>query len=346
MPISRKKNPTMEPTPESNSSSDSAAVFTPGCSEASESLQAFAMVADILEELCDRMGCPQMRETLQPLRELIAVDLRESSRRAARLDLLTGEFERLKVADSQRQKRIASLERHLSHQWVMISDLESYNNQFYGTQVHPRFVPRECGFFDPDLDKHNTGDFAATRAGITYYRDIEPFIEAVQATPLTISFAEIQKSLHRCLIGSARVWYDSVLSTKERKRTTQGKDLTNWIALLRQKWGREQSSTWCLGRDEQFQDLFQLSLTRQNLRGKTSTMDFFVAAVRAARQIGMTTTYSQLCLAYTRVAPDLRGPLAIGAPLEQDTLNDFISRADDAMRFEGLFRSRRLFSRS
>ncbi|KAK8176905.1 hypothetical protein IWX90DRAFT_1767 [Phyllosticta citrichinensis] len=233
------------------------------------------------------------------------------------------ETERLKRELSAQGNRIKLLEVERKATQAMLSATE----KALAKARLPKFQPEQIGFFDPDLsvEEYGAGDFVS-KGGVAFYRNVEPFLEAVIVAVRTIPVAIVRKNLHLCFIGSARTWYTSVLSHEERNALATGDALHDVADFLRRKWDRAAGQSITVQKDA-LKELEEMGLTVEGIRrAAISPTQFVIAAVREARRIGITTTYPQLILAYMRIDPELR--VWICPPGANSSLNDFVLRVD------------------
>ncbi|KAK8234731.1 hypothetical protein HDK77DRAFT_429380 [Phyllosticta capitalensis] len=348
---------------ETNSSSDGAGLLTPasGSSEVPEQLSSGTALGDALAEWCDA----KILEMLRPLEERIAAEAQETSKRNVEMDRLADAFKNLQAQDAQQKEEIASLQtertqhreqianlqEELAQQSERIAEIQTERTQQKGQIVSPqrqlnsqkagfqalidhvdkklgrtRFIPNDFGFFEPSLMQEVEHGGVINMGTTNYFADVESFIDAAEVAQQKLSVEIVQQNLHRCLLGSAREWYYSILSEGERDTATRGEDLAQWFSLLRRKWGHEDTVSPS-NVDHGFGKLDQITLTQESLeQSGGSTTAFFMSVVRAGREVGMDTTFSQLSLAYLRMAPDVQR--AIGQPMSHETLNKYIIRAD------------------
>lgn len=218
---------------------------------------------------------------------------------------------------SWREEQITKLQQSLDDHKEMMAHLVETNEDLL-------FDPKKIGFFG--YKQSYNGDPVSGPDTIMHGSLVERFIEALQVATQTVPERVVRRNLQYCFVGDARTWYFSVLTPDERGKLAEGPGLTNWTTLLRKKWGRDDGSTATF-------PSFQLSLQLPRSARLRSTMDFFVSAMKAARQMRKDDTYSQLALAYEHTGTTLQHFVA--PPKMGETLNDFIIRADSVLREKG-----------
>ncbi|KAK7536795.1 uncharacterized protein J3D65DRAFT_676874 [Phyllosticta citribraziliensis] len=310
--------------PESDSDSDEPVIPTPsgGSSEAAptETASPPELVPRVLVDMLLFSNRLLSRSTNQLVNNVDLFTKNTATRQATGVAECKSETKRLREKFDALSERLAALEAERDQ-------FQTRSPNMLNVLVEARrqeFRPKKVGFFDPDLGVQEYGaGKAVCNRGVMYYRDVDLFIDAVYAVPRRISVSEVRVNLHLCLLGSARTWYASVLTRELRNQAVTGEGISIWADLLRKRWGKP---TGIFDRRERFTDLEKPRFSRLHVSSVgASITDFVVAAVEAARRIGMTSTYPQLVLAYLRMEPDVQDDL--GPPYEYDTVNSYITRA-------------------
>ncbi|KAK8205180.1 hypothetical protein IWZ01DRAFT_544808 [Phyllosticta capitalensis] len=186
----------------------------------------------------------------------------------------------------------------------------------YGSASRLLSLPSVIGFWDPDCATDSTSPVGyIVEEERRHFFKVEQFVESLQAAASMMPSNLICHTLPFCFLGSARTWYNSVLTKSQQREAVQGDDIGNWVVLLRKRWG--------LSTDKAFERLTALNLSREAY-DKGQITDFVLEVVRIGRQLGMETTYSQLVLAYSRFSKDVL-PL-VSPPKENDSVDDFTKR--------------------
>ncbi|KAK8158493.1 hypothetical protein BKA80DRAFT_333388 [Phyllosticta citrichinensis] len=180
------------------------------------------------------------------------------------------------------------------------------------------FNPHDIGFYEKDYGYGRSCSVNhMTWEGRLYYLNIEFFIDAVLMAAERIPEQVIRNNLQHCLLGDACTWYSSILTADQREELTKGDGLSDWIGLLRQKWG--------MTTDDAFQKLASLEITDDDVKkDQNFAAKFVIYAVQIGRRIGMDTTFLQLTLAYTRLKPEMQAK--VKPPAEDETVEDFIEK--------------------
>ncbi|KAK8205179.1 hypothetical protein IWZ00DRAFT_556746 [Phyllosticta capitalensis] len=190
----------------------------------------------------------------------------------------------------------------------------------------PQFNPHDLGFFDHNTsDKHYGSEYFMLEInsavfnvnGRDQYRNVESFIDAAQNFLRKVPADVLRNNLHKALTGDAHTWYHCTLTESQRQSTQEGEGISNWIELLRSRWGYRI--------EDALRDHGALWFKPSDLECGFIT-GFMLQVKRVARRLGMDNTFAQLCLAYTRFEPDLRQ--RIPPPKEDESIDDFIRRVD------------------
>ncbi|KAK7536805.1 uncharacterized protein J3D65DRAFT_602864 [Phyllosticta citribraziliensis] len=128
------------------------------------------------------------------------------------------------------------------------------------TKPRTRFDPRDIGFYQKDFDYSSGNPISYTTGmdGRRLYRNVEFFIEAIANAAQKIPEQVLRDNLQHCLHGDAYTWYSSILTADQREELTKGDGLSNWIGLLRGKWG--------LTTEGVFQKLASLEITYDDIK--------------------------------------------------------------------------------
>ncbi|KAK7536804.1 uncharacterized protein J3D65DRAFT_623484, partial [Phyllosticta citribraziliensis] len=143
---------------------------------------------------------------------------------------LTTDLEHLKADMQSVQAHNRKLEERLSSLQSALADPSPL-----------RLIPQEFGFFDHNLPEAQYGSANVVFGGqknSPFHRTVDLFIEAVHIAMQMLPADVIRKTLHTCLAGEARIWYYSVLTDSQRKKTLEDDDdggIANWAALLRSR---------------------------------------------------------------------------------------------------------------
>ncbi|KAK7614155.1 hypothetical protein BKA81DRAFT_402744 [Phyllosticta paracitricarpa] len=196
-----------------------------------------------------------------------------------------------------------------------VSQLSQKVDQF----LPPRFCPSDIGFYERDcgFSRDSPVNYWTNMGGWRLYRNVEFFIEAIQAAAEKIPEQLIRDNLQHCLLGNVSTWYFSTLTDDQRQELTRGDGLSNWITALREKWS--------MTTEDAFRRLANLKITNRDREfDKDFAIKFVVEGVQIARRIGMDTTFMQLTMVYTRLEPWMQAE--VKPPTRDESVQGFINK--------------------
>ncbi|KAK7564999.1 hypothetical protein IWX92DRAFT_382627 [Phyllosticta citricarpa] len=203
-----------------------------------------------------------------------------------------------------------------------VSQLSQKVDQF----LPPRFCPSDIGFYERDcgFSRDSPVNYWTNMGGWRLYRNVEFFIEAIQAAAEKIPEQLIRDNLQHCLLGNVSTWYFSTLTDDQRQELTRGDGLSNWITALREKWS--------MTTEDAFRRLANLKITNRDREfDKDFAIKFVVEGVQIARRIGMDTTFMQLTMVYTRLEPWMQAE--VKPPTRDESVQGFINKLLDLRDF-------------